>query len=52
MFQKLILTNINSKGGDYNSTKFQTAKVIQKDGNKTKDYCALCKICFNEQKQV
>ena len=29
--------------------KFQTAAVIQKDGNKAKDYCALGERCFQEK---
>ena len=39
-YQKLIVTNINIKGGTTTSTShspsmiFQTAEVIQKDGNK------------------
>ena len=46
-YQKLIVTNINIKGGTTTTTShspsmiFQTAEVIQKDGNKVKLSCVL-----------
>ena len=51
-YQKLIVTNINIKGGNKTTTShspsmiFQTAEVIQKDGNKVKLSCVLTDTFF------
>ena len=52
-YQKISVTNINFKGGTTTTTShsppmiFQTAEVIQKDGNKVKLSCELM-VTFSE----